>query len=264
MTRRHRRGPPRCRIGVNDPRDLELDAADTGSCGVTDTCGDRLVEVFRSTGAVQSHLSGTRKLNQPYGLPTTPRRLRRRHVQPAGRRPHQGRRAPIWDADHLLRTAFTGLVTWASAPTARSTSPTPTTTASRGSTAAPALPARLRLRQGPATATSSRPRSPSRRRTAACGSPTPLNYRLQHLTNTGAFLGPRPRSRRGGNASSARRTACSSTGRRSTCATRSTTGSSASMTARRPRLQLGLSGGGTKPPTAASTAPFDRGLRAGR
>ncbi|WP_243058769.1 SMP-30/gluconolactonase/LRE family protein [Nocardioides sp. SR21] len=57
---------PVAESGLNDPRDLELDAADPTALWVTDTGGSKIVRLSR-TGQ-QLGTVGTGSLNQPYGL----------------------------------------------------------------------------------------------------------------------------------------------------------------------------------------------------
>ena len=91
---------------LNDPRDLEVDAADPTALWVTDTGGSRIVRIARSSGQqLGTPLSG---LTQPYGLTNDATRVyvANTYGSPAGVKAFNRNGSVAWNQTSACGTAF--------------------------------------------------------------------------------------------------------------------------------------------------------------
>ena len=89
--------------GLNDPRDLELDAADPGALWVTDTGGNRVVRIARTGEQLGAPLTG---LTQPYGLTNDATRVYVANTYGNSVRAFTRAGAVAWNQTECLGVAF--------------------------------------------------------------------------------------------------------------------------------------------------------------
>jgi len=89
--------------GLNDPRDLELDAADPGALWVTDTGGNRVVRIARTGEQLGAPLTG---LTQPYGLTNDAQRVYVANTYGNSVRAFTRAGAVAWNQPECLGVAF--------------------------------------------------------------------------------------------------------------------------------------------------------------
>lgn len=96
---------PVAETGLNDPRDLELDAADPTALWVTDTGGNRIVRLARTGQQLGAPLTG---LTQPYGLANDASRVyvANTYGSPASVKAYQRNGSVAWTQTTCGGTAF--------------------------------------------------------------------------------------------------------------------------------------------------------------